>query len=85
MGVDTSTKLYSYNYINVQVSTPCLVPVISGPKFFYFDSSSPSPILLDASSSSDPLNKTISYSWNCPSYFGGNSCSSTSKLSLTYQ
>ena len=60
MGLDVSTKLFSYSYINVNVSTPDLVISISGPRAASFDTVS-TVIALDAGASFDPLKPLISY------------------------
>ena len=86
MGLDTGIKLYSYSYVNVYMEVPDLVINITGPKIGYFISSNDT-IILDGSSSYDPLGSLQqginSYIWDCQSYFTASSpCSKQVKLTL---
>jgi hypothetical protein len=73
--MDLTNEMVITYYINVYISSPDLVILINGPRVSYFSSSS---INLDASASYDPISTLlpITYQWDCPTYFGGEGCSS---------
>jgi hypothetical protein len=64
------------------LTIPDLVIDINGPMIAYFMNST-SLINLDSSASYDPMGLKFTTNWDCPSYFGGDSCSTAQILSFT--
>ncbi len=83
IGTDALTKMSLITSINVNLTAPDLYVAIIGSRISYFDVNTQS-ILLDSSSSYDPAGSIMSFQWNCPSYFGGDACSTSNKLTLSY-
>ena len=84
MGGDSSTKLFAYDYVNVQMTPPDLNLQINGTQIVVLNSSSNSSasiLTLNASASKDPMGLSFTYNWICPSYLGGSSCSASSSSS----
>mmetsp|Transcript_29094 Transcript_29094/g.28113 ORF Transcript_29094/g.28113 Transcript_29094/m.28113 type:complete len:260 (+) Transcript_29094:3697-4476(+) len=65
------------------MTDPDIVISILDNRIMYFATST-STITIDGSATNDPSGDPLVYTWDCPSYFGGDSCSTSNSVVLSY-
>lgn len=81
MGLDKTVSYSQTNSFSVILAMPSPVISISAPSIVQF-TTNVTTFTLNAGSSYDPALYSLTYQWDCPTYFGGTNCGSSSSLTL---